>query len=74
MKNFKMQVSVWFVKLSVCSTTAICIEILWQLLELVLYKKITPRLSDDIVCVVFAYSVYKNLHWTFAMTPKGGQK
>lgn len=72
MKNFKTRISIWFVKSSVYLTTAFLIDLLWQLLELVIYKKITPRRSDGIICAAFAYSVYKNLHWSFNMTPKGG--
>ena len=39
----------------------LAISLAWQLGEWLLYRKITPKIIDDIVAVVLAVSIFHNL-------------
>lgn len=40
----------------------VCIAGVWQRLEKLIYKEITPRILDDAIAIVLATSLYFNIY------------
>lgn len=57
-KNYEINLIKYFI---VCGILLTITEV-WQILELIEFGKVMPSISDTIISIAFAFSLYKNLN------------
>lgn len=57
-KNSLILLSVFCKKITLTIIISLCLSMVWQLLELIIYKEVQPRAVDDIMMLVYMPFVY----------------